>query len=86
MSISSLSISLSLYIYICIHVCVCVYIYIYSHGWNRNTRPQPVKFRKLVFSDISQLILHLSKLIIWGSSWGLGVPISLVRASVQQRF
>ena len=41
-----------------------------AHRWNRNPRPQP---RNLVnWSNIIQLILHVSKLVIWGSSWGWG--------------
>ena len=39
--------------------------------WNRDSRPQPPKFDKLVFLFV-QLILRLSKLVIWGSSWGRG--------------
>lgn len=41
--------------------------------WNRNPRPQPEKFSKLVsLIELTYLILHVSKLIILGSCWGWG--------------
>ena len=42
-------------------------------------RPRPQTSSKLVLSNILELtlILHLSKLVIWGSSLGRGVPISV---------
>ena len=45
----------------------------HSHRWNGPPRPRPHKFAKLVFRiHVLELILHLSKLVIWGSSWGRG--------------
>ena len=43
-----------------------------AHRWNRNPRPQPRKFSKLVFLMKIQLTLHLSKLVVWVSSSGRG--------------
>ena len=54
-------------------------MYYYIHRWNRTTRPQPHKFKQTGVSNMNWLILHLSKLVRWGSSWGSGIPISLVR-------
>ena len=51
-----------------------------AHRWNRNPRPQPHKFSKLVSSILYYFILHFSKLAIWGSSWGRG-SISSARGS-----
>ena len=66
---------------------------IQSHRWNRNPRPQPQKFSKLVFLlQFIQLISHVSKLVIWGSSLGWGFrshwlhPIGSSRALLSLRF
>ena len=40
--------------------------------------PDPGNFVKLVFPTYFCLILHFSKLVIWGSSWGRGFRISSV--------
>ena len=42
------------------------------HRWNRNPRPQPQTFSKVVL--LTYVIEHdyLSKLVFWGSSWGRG--------------
>ena len=71
-----------IYIHVYIHMYLCIHVYMYRatlarharfgwharhHRWNSNPRPQSQTSSKLVF-----LILHLSKLVIWGSSWGRG--------------
>ena len=43
-----------------------------SHRCNRNPRPQPQTFSKWGVSNTIELLLHLSKLVIWGSSLGRG--------------
>ena len=44
------------------------------HRWNRNPRPQPQTLSILVFLiGISLSYIHLSKLVIRGSSWGRGL-------------
>ena len=41
--------------------------------------PTPTKhIQRIVVSNLVELILHSSKLVIRGSSWGSGVPISSV--------
>ena len=42
-----------------------------GHRWHRNTRPQPRKSGKLLLL-VRFSLLRLSKLLIWGSSWGRG--------------
>ena len=55
----------------CIHKLYDNHTTVNYHRWNRSPRPQPQAFTKLVFL-IWFSLLHLSKLVIWCSSWGRG--------------
>ena len=53
------------------------------HQWNRNPRPQPQTFSKIGVSNILELILHFSKLVIWGSSWSRGFRFHWLNTCLQ---
>ena len=84
---TSLSMCICIYIYIYIYTYNISVLYFltksswvlaaclvdYTHRWKRSSRPQPQTFSKLVSLIYFSWILHCSKLVIWGSSWGQGV-------------